>query len=55
MQGLYDKNSGKMYAVIHAQLVLESTYEHKYIYKRDEGQMIGLRKLQDGARYVMKE
>ena len=33
---------------------VEDTYEQKYE-ERNEGQMLGLRELQDGARYVMKE
>ena len=49
---LYDKNSGKMYAV--TQLLLQFTHELKYD-ERNEGQMPELRKLQDGAMQAMKE
>ena len=49
---LYDKNSGKMYAV--TQLLLQFTHELKYN-ERNEGQMPELRKLQDGAMQAMKE
>ena len=33
---------------------IEDTHEQKHD-EMNEGQMLGLRKLQDGARYVMKE
>ena len=36
MIGLYDKNSDKLHAAIHAQLVLESTYEQRHK-ERNEG------------------
>ena len=49
---LYDKNSDKMY--LPTQLLSESMCEQKYK-EKNEGQMPGLRKLQDGARYAMKE
>ena len=50
--GLYDKNSDKMY--VPTQLLLQCTHEQKHNEKND-GQMTGLRELQDGAKYVMKE
>ena len=50
--GLYNKNSGKMYVL--TQVLLQCTHELKYNVKKG-GQMPGLRKLQDGVRYVMKE
>ena len=52
--GLYGKNSDRLYAATHAQLLTESTQEQKHN-ERNEGQMPELRKLQDGARYVLKE
>ena len=50
--GLYDKNSDKMY--VPTQLMLQFTHELKYN-ERNEGQLSKLRKLQDSARYVIKE
>ena len=51
-KGLYNKNSDKMYVL--TQLLLQFTHELKYK-ERNEGLMAKLRKLQDGARYVIKE
>ena len=52
--GLYDQNSNKLHAAVHAQLLLQFTHELKYN-ERNEGLMPGLRKLQDSARYVKKK
>ena len=49
--GLYDKNSGKMYVL--TQVLLQCTHELKYNVKKG-GQMPGLRKLQESARYIIK-
>ena len=51
-QGLYDKNSDKLYATIHAQLLSESTYEQKYD-ERNEGQMSKHRKSCNGSKQTM--
>ena len=49
---LYDKNSDKMY--VPTQLLLQCTHEQKHN-EKNEGQMLGLRKLQDGTRCVLEE
>ena len=49
--GIYDKYSNKLCAVIHAQLLTESTCEQKHN-ERNEGQIAKHRKLQDDASYV---
>ena len=51
---LYDKNSDKLYAAIHAQLVPESTYEQRHK-ERNDRQMSKLRKLSNGAKQAMKK
>ena len=52
--GLYGKNSDKVYVPTHAQLLLQFTHELKYN-KRNEGLMAKLRKLQDGTRCILEE
>ena len=52
--GLYDQNSNKLHAAVHAQLLLQFTHELKYN-ERNEGLMPGLKELQDGARYALNE
>ena len=47
--GLYDKNSDKLCAAIHAQLVLESTYEQRHNEKmKDSCQSLGSYKMVQG-------
>ena len=51
-KGLYNKNSDKKH--VPTQLLLQFTHELKYN-ERNEGLIPELRKLQDDARYVLKE